>query len=296
MGRSADGRVDWTEESVYRFFHTSPVDLDNLGEWDELARRLRRCLASSFEGPHRLEIADSPRLAPGADIAEQLADLEELTLSPREARLELWSVHPGYAVVATLLGSGFVRRERRCLLRAYERALDPHPLLAQHEGAWDLDACTAFGFALDPADEVDRVQVRWLVEPLDEPLYMGERWLLQDRSESIDPERYFVGQELGPQRVLFIAESEEAELDAWARAGSGEGLIALDPDDPDMSVFARRFGDGSELETFLVHAVCHALPRVTLGRGPCRPGSPRVMVYDPPGYVPEIDALPVFFV
>ena len=281
---------------MYRYLYASPVDLDNLGDWVDWSARLSRTVGQNVEERHELRVIEEPLLAPGIDVEERLAALEELEMASRGIRLELWSVHRGYGVVAITLGPGIVRRERRALLRGLDKALAPRPLLAQHEGPWDLDRCTAFGYALDPADEADRVQIRWLVEALDQPLYMGERWLLQDRSEAIDPARYFIGQQICPRRVVFVAETEKAELDAWAQATSGEGLIALDPDDADLDLFARHFGASHDLETFLVQATAHNLPRVTLGRGPRGPGGPKVMVFDPPGYAPEIDELPIFFV
>ncbi len=285
-----------------RLFYTSPVDHHNLEHWADLGRSLSRAVATIGDSELSVEVGTRPIFGYGSDSEEATAAVEEQRLAPRQVRIDLWCSICFYATVCLTLGPGVSRRERRALRRRLrKKELAAETFLRQHEGPYDLDSGCSYGYSLDPGDDRDRSTIADLLAPFDPPLYLGERWLLQDRSEQIDTDSFDlvvshrlspIGGTSGPDLGIFLALDSAAEERIWQACTAGEGLIACYPDDPAEEQLLRRFSDFEDLRIFLAEAPSAGM-RVTIGR--CHQDDSLVVVHGPP-YAPELDEPPVFVI
>ncbi len=276
-----------------RLFYTSPVDHHNLEEWPDLARSLSHAAEAACDRDIRLEVGPRPVFGYGTDVEEMLSALEAQELAPRQVRVDLWCSICFYAAVCVTLGPGIRRRERRDLIRRLgNKQLAGEAFLRQHEGAYDLDSGQCYGYHPEAADDRDRSTIADLLTAFDQPLYLGERWLLQDQNEQIDSESFDLIVPSGPNLGIFQAKDSAAEEIIWQACRNGEGLIAFYPDDPAEEQMLRRFSDFEDLRIFHAEAPSAGM-RVTIGR--CHQDDSLVVVHGPP-WAPELDQPPMFVI
>ncbi|MEM8995706.1 MAG: hypothetical protein AAGF23_13045 [Acidobacteriota bacterium] len=275
-----------------RLLYSSPVDVRNLEEWGGLADDLRRAVIASCGKGVAVEVGDRAIFRRGGDFEETLAGLEELRLG-RAVRVDLWSSVAGYGVIAFTLGFDIKRAERRALEKKLRKVLRGESPLRDLEGVYTEETGLAFGFALSAADDAAaRADLEHLLFAFEEPLYLGERWLLQDGEERLDESSFEHIAEPAPGLVTFFAADGDAAERIWRHCGSGDGLIALFPDDPALPDLVRGFREGQDLRLLTSRHPYSGL-RVTIDR---RPGDePLVVAYTATG-PPEIEELPLFIV
>ncbi|MEO1366898.1 MAG: hypothetical protein AAFX50_06945 [Acidobacteriota bacterium] len=275
-----------------RLFYSSPVDARNLEEWGGFADTLRRAVLSTCGKGIAVEVGDRAVFRRGGDFEETLAGLEELRLG-RAVRVDLWSSVAGYGVIAFTLGFDIKRAERRALEKKLRKALRGEVPLRDLEGVYSEESGLVVGFALSAADDAAaRADVEHLLFPFEKPLYLGERWLLQDGDERLDESSFQRISEPAPGLVTFLAADGDAEERIWRHCGSGDGLIALFPDDPVLPDLVRGFRQQRDLR-ILTSKHPHFGLRVTIDRRPG--GDPLVVAYTATG-PPEIEELPLFVV
>lgn len=259
-------------------FHTTPIDHDSLADWPDLATRLRRRAEKALGSGGRVEVGDEPAFTYGIDLEETLLGLEDLDLDPRTVRIDLWSAVVRYGTICITVGDGIVRKERRALEKGVAKVLRGETLIHESDGAFDRDERRIYGYRLDPSDDRARSTLADLLLVFDPPHYLGERWILQGDDERVDEGLYDVWTKSSGRLVQFLARSDEAAERVWSLAEHGDGLIAVDLDDPGIDRLLQNFSRTDDLR-FLPKK--HWQHRVTIGR--CRPEDHLVVVYDSQG-------------
>ena len=263
-------------------FYTAPVDQDSLSEWPDLAARLRRRAEKAVGPGGRVEVGDKPIFGYGIDLEETLLGLEDQDLDPRTIRIDLWCAIVRYGTICITVGDGIVRKERRALEKGVQKVLRGETLIHESEGAFDRDERRIYGYRLDPADDRSRSTLADLLLVFDPPHYLGERWILQGDDERIDESLYDVSAKSSGQLVQFLARTDEAAERVWSLAEHGDGLIAVDFDDPGIDRLLQNFSRKDDLRFLPKKRWQH---RVTIGRG--RPEDHLVVVYDSQGLPSE---------
>ena len=259
-------------------FYTSPVDHDSLADWPDLATRLRRRAEKALGPGGQVEAGDAPVFGYGIDMEETLLGLEDPEFDPRTVRIDLWCAIVRYGTICITVGDGIVRKERRALEKGIKKALRGEVLIHESDGAFDRDERRIYGYRLDPADDRARSTLADLLLVFEPPHYLGERWILQGDDERIDESLYELWPKSSGQLVQFLARSGEAAERVWALAEHGDGLIAIDLDDPGIDRLLQGFSRTDDLR-FLPKK--HWQHRVTIGR--CRAEDHLVVVYDSQG-------------
>ncbi|MEM1180295.1 MAG: hypothetical protein AAGM22_18270 [Acidobacteriota bacterium] len=274
-----------------RLLYTSPVDARSLDDWGGLADALRGAVASTCVGVDT-QVGDGALFRVGGDAEETLASLEELRLG-RAVRIDLWCSVVHYSVVALTLGSDIKRSERRALAKRLRKVLRGQTLLREVEGVFSEDTGLAFGFALSASeDAAARADLEHLLFPFEQPLYLGERWLLQDDQERLDESSFRSIAEPAPGLVTFLTASGDADERIWRLCGSGEGLIAVFPDDPAIPNLVKSFSEKRDLPIMLAESKYSPL-RVTVDR--CHADDQLIVAYAGEG-PPELEELPLFVI
>lgn len=271
-----------------RIFYSSPVDHRNLANWPALAERIRRAVSKACPGEPPVDAAIGTEPIFGhdiegadADIEETLLGLEDLYLEPRSLRIDLWCSLVHYGIVCVTHGSGLVRKERRALDKVLAKALRGETCLRETEGSFDRHEGRVYGYALDPDDDRDLSTIAHLMAVFNAPVYVGERWLLQNAREELDEEHFFLLGPAGGGIVRFMSTDQIGlkpgeHLEAvWRNAVRGQGLVAAYDDDPDLDEIERHFGRFDDLRRFVGAGWNY---RLTLGRGLAEDSL--VVVYD----------------
>lgn len=224
-----------------------------------------------------MEAGDAPVFGYGIDMEETLLGLEDPEFDPRTVRIDLWCAIVRYGTICITVGDGIVRKERRALEKGIKKALRGEVLIHESDGAFDRDERRIYGYRLDPADDRARSTLADLLLVFEPPHYLGERWILQGDDERIDESLYELWPKSSGQLVQFLARSGEAAERVWALAEHGDGLIAIDLDDPGIDRLLQGFSRTDDLR-FLPKK--HWQHRVTIGR--CR-AEDHLVVYDSQG-------------
>ena len=253
--------------------YACPADHHDVASWYRYRDRITALLSTGAEWTLRVD--DEPLFRYAADARSVTARIDRMHVAGPEIVLVQWSTYVFYSASALILGMDVSRD-------VVEARMGGERLLRSYPAGFDAAACGCAGYDLHPGSEDGLHTTETLVRLVDDPVYLGPAWMVNDGEGVPDASRFDVLTLRADRRfAAFRPRDQDIASETLKAISVGDGLAIVGRSDPLVSDVALLADATDELSLFLQPVDAKRRhTRVTIGR--CHMDDSFTCVYNHP--------------
>lgn len=253
--------------------YACPADHHDAASWYRYRDRFTALLSTEAEWTLRAD--DEPLFRYDADARSVLSRLDRMNVAGGEIVLVQWSTYVFYSASALLLGPDVS-------LGAVQERMGGERLLRSYPAGFDANACGCAAYDLHPDSKAGLRTIETLVRLVDDPVYVGPSWMVNDGEGTPDNSRFDVLTLRDDKRfAVFRPRDHDVARETLKAITDGDGLAIVGRSDPVLSDVALLADATDELSLFLEPVDAQRRhTRVTIGR--CHMDDSFTCVYNHP--------------
>ena len=239
--------------------YSCPADHHDAGSWYRYRDRITALLSTGAEWTMRVN--DDPLFRYDADARSVVSRIDRMSVAEREIVLAQWSTYVFYSASALLLGPDVS-------IGAVQERMGGERLLRSYPAGFDANACGCAAYDLHTGSEDGLRTIETLVRLVDDPVFIGPSWMVNDGEATPDTSRFDVLTLRDDKRfAAFRPRDRDIARETLKAITDGDGLAIVGGSDPVLSDVALFADTTDELSLFLQpFDAKRRHTRVTVGR------------------------------